>query len=274
MERKTSPRRPPTNAQLEKDIRSRNVAELTVALRALRLPTMRDLFLDIDRQAEQGGWDRLRFLLSLLELETAERSRRRLEDRIRESCLPKGKTFDTFDFSVLPPSVKQPHLKALAASTDWIDKGENLLIFGATGSGKTHLAAAVGYELIHLGRRVMYTSTTKIAQELMAAARDARLPALLAKHDRFDLLVLEDFSYARKEVSDTTPLFELLSDRYERKSIIITANQPFSEWEGIFVDKAIANAAVDRLVHHSAIFNLGSQSFRKKQAIDRAAGKS
>lgn len=269
--KKQSPRRPPGNAQLEKDSHARLYAELTIALRALRLPTMRNLFQDIDRQAEQGGWSRLRFLQALLELEMTERNRRRLEDRLRESSLPKGKTFDTFDFACLQAVVKVPHIKALAASSDWLDKGENLLIFGGTGTGKTHLAAAIGHELVLLGRRVLYASTTKIAQELMAAAREARLPAAISKYDRFDLLILDDFSYAKKEVTNTTPLFELISDRYERKALIVTANQPFAEWEGIFADKAMTSATVDRLVHHAVIFNLGSQSFRRKQAVEKTA---
>lgn len=171
MARKASPRKSNVRRQFEKDSHAHLCAELTLALRALRLPAMRDLFTEIDRQAEQGGWGRLRFLLSLLELEMAERNRRRLEDRLRESNLPKGKTFETFRFDSLPSSLKVPHLKALAASSDWVDKGENILIFGGTGTGKTHLAAAIGHEQIHLGRRVRYLSTSTLAQELMAAAR-------------------------------------------------------------------------------------------------------
>ncbi|MBF0244752.1 MAG: ATP-binding protein [Planctomycetes bacterium] len=263
-----------TRARAQKHETTRLIAEITVALRALRLPTMRGLLEDVTRQAEQGGWCRLRFLLSLLELEQTERERRRTEDRLRESKLPTDKTFSTYDLNWLPGSVCRDRIHALAQSTDWLDRGDNVLLFGGSGSGKSHLASAIGHEMVRSGRRVLSASTSQMAQDLMAAAAEARLPAFLKKLDRFDLLILEDFSYAHKDVSNTAPLFELISERYEHRSIVITANQTFSEWKHIFPDPAMTHAAVDRLVHRAVILNLGSESYRKQQAISRAeAGK-
>ena len=269
MPRKPSSRPPRKHARIQNPETVRLMAEITVALRTLRLPTMRSLLEDVSQQADQEGWCRLRFLLSLLELEQTERGRRRKEDRLRESRLPTDKTFSTYDLNWLPQTVCRDQILALSENADWLEQGDNILLFGGSGSGKSHLASAIGHAMIQNGKRVLSVSTSQMAQDLMAAATEARLPAMLKKLDRFDLLILEDFSYAHKGVSNTAPLFELISERYEYRSLIITANQTFSEWKHIFPDPAMTHAAVDRLVHRAVIFNLGSQSYRKQQAMAR-----
>ena len=144
--------------------------------------------------------------------------------------------------------------------------GQTLTLFGPPGTGKSHLVCALGHALLDRGWRVAFTRTGELVQRLQAARRDLRLPAELAKLDRFDLLILDDVSYVRRDQAETSVLFELIAERYERKSIAITANQPFSAWDQIFPDAAMTLAAVDRLVHHSTIFEMNVESFRRRAA--------
>src|SRR6266481_2636959 len=160
---------------------------------------------------------------------------------------------------------------ALADGDAWHDGGGNLLIFGASGTGKTHLAAAIGSALVDNGQRVLFTRTTDLVQKLQAARRDLALPAMLAKLDRFDALVLDDLGYLRKDQAETAVLFELIAERYERKSLITTCKQPFGEWNPIFPEPAMTVAAIDRLVHHATILALNTESYRRRTALARAA---
>ena len=157
-------------------------------------------------------------------------------------------------------------MTALTEADAWLEQGANLLVFGPPGVGKTHLIAGVGHALLERGKRVYFTRTTDLVQRLQAARRDLRLPAEIAKLDRFDLLLLDDFSYVRRDQTETTVLFELIAERYERKSIALTANQPFSEWHQVFPEPAMTVAAIDRLVHHATILELNVESYRRKAA--------
>jgi len=141
------------------------------------------------------------------------------------------------------------------------------MAFGPPGTGKTHLLAGIGHALIDRGLEVLFVRTGELIQRLQAARRDLRLPAELAKLDRFDLIVLDDFSYAWRDQAETSVLFELIAERYERKSIAITANAPFSAWDDVFPDKAMTVAAVDRLVHHSTILEMNVDSYRRRAAL-------
>ena len=142
---------------------------------------------------------------------------------------------------------------------------------GPSGVGKSHLAAALGTALVDAGRRVLFTRTTDLVQKLQAARRDLCLPATLAKLDRFDCLVLDDLGYARKDQAETTVLFELIAERYERKSLITTCNQPFSAWNEIFPDPTMTVAAIDRLVHHATVLELNTESYRRRAALGKIA---
>jgi len=187
-----------------------------------------------------------------------------------ESGLPHGKTFATLDFAVVP-TIRKAHVMALAEGDAWIEQGGNLLIFGPSGTGKTHLAAAFGTALVDKGKRVLFTRTTDLVQKLQAARRDLALPGTLAKLDRFDVLVLDDLGYIRKDQAETNVLFKLIAERYERKSLITTCNQPFSEWDQIFPDPAMTVAAIDRLVHHATILELNTESYRRRSALATSA---
>ena len=204
-------------------------AKLPMMLTTLRLPTISRLWQEFSEQADREGWGAARFLATLCEHEIVERSARRIARHLEESVLPDGKTFATFDFTAVQ-SLRKAQVMALANGDAWIEQGVNILLFGPSGVGKTHIAAAIGATLIENGKRVLFCRTTDLVQKLQAARRDLALPAALAKLDRFDALVLDDLGYVRKDQAETTILFELIAERYERKSLIATCNQPFSEW--------------------------------------------
>jgi DNA replication protein DnaC len=157
---------------------------------------------------------------------------------------------------------------AMTAGDSWLAKGANVLMFGPPGGGKSHLAAAIGLALIENGWRVLFTRTTDLVQKLQVARRELQLEAAITKLDKFDLLILDDLAYVTKDQAETSVLFELISARYERRSILITANQPFGEWNRIFPDPAMTLAAVDRLVHHATIFEMNVESYRRRTAME------
>ena len=239
-------------------------ARLGLLLGELRLPAIKHIWSRFAERADKEGWPAARFLAVLAELELAERETRRIRRHLIESQLPGGKTLATFDFKVLP-GVPRARVEALAAG-DWIETGANLIAIGNSGAGKTHLLCAIGHALVEAGRRVLYTRTTDLVQKLQAARRDLALEAALARLDRFDLIILDDISYARKDQAETSVLFELIARRYETRSLAIAANQPFSAWDRIFPDPAVTVAAIDRLVHHSTILEVDGDSYRMQHA--------
>ena len=161
----------------------------------------------------------------------------------------------------------------LAQDVGWLERSENLLVFGPSGVGKTHLAAAMGRAMVELGKRVKFSSATTLVQQLQYAKLQLQLPAALTKLDRFDLLIVDDVGYVKKTEAETSVLFELIAHRYERRSLLITANQPFSQWDSIFSDSMMTVAAVDRLVHHALILEIQAESFRKQSALERSKDK-
>lgn len=241
-------------------------ARLPLMLTELRLPTIKRVWNELAAQSNNEGWPAERFLGALLEYEIAEREMRRLVRARNESQLPHGKSLATFDFGAVP-TVSKAQVMALAEGDSWLGQGHNLLAFGPPGVGKTHLIAAIGHALIDRGYRVLFARTGDLVQRLQAARRDLRLPAELGKLDKFDLLILDDLSYVRKDQAETSVLFELIAERYERKSIAITANAPFSAWGEVFPDKAMTVAAVDRLVHHATIMEMNVDSYRRRVAL-------
>jgi DNA replication protein DnaC len=244
-----------------------DAARLPLMLTTLRLPMIGRLWDGFAAQADKEGWGAARFLAALCEHEIADRDRRRIARHLHEAGLPTGKTFATFDFAAVP-TIRKAHVLALAESDTWIDQGANILCFGPSGVGKSHAAAAIGYALIERGKRVLFTRSTDMVQRLQTARRDLALPAFLTKLDRFDAIVLDDLGYARKDQAETAMLFELIAERYERRSLIITCNQPFGEWDRIFPDKAMTVAAIDRLVHHATILEFNAESYRRRAAVE------
>ena len=202
----------------------------------------------------------------------ADRSRRRIERHLAEARLPAGKTLATFDFDSVP-MVSRAQLMALASGDAWLGKGANILLFGPPGGGKSHLSAALGLALVENGRRVLFAQTTDLVQRLQVARRELALESAIAKLDRYDLLILDDIAYVTKDQAETSVLFELIAARYERRSMLITANQPFGEWGKIFPDQAMTLAAIDRLVHHATILEMNVESYRRREALDRKRGR-
>jgi DNA replication protein DnaC len=165
--------------------------------------------------------------------------------------------------------LSKAQVMALVAGDSWLEKGDNLLVFGPPGAGKSHLAAAIGLGLIENGWRVLFARTTDLVQRLQVARRELALEAAIARLDKYHLLILDDLAYVTKDQAETSVLFELISARYERRSTLITANQPFGEWNRIFPDPAMTLAAVDRLVHHATILELNVESYRRRKGPGR-----
>ncbi len=158
----------------------------------------------------------------------------------------------------------------LAQDLGWINQGDNCLIFGPSGVGKTHLATGIARATVELGKRVKFFSATALVQILQQAKLNLNLPGMLSKLDRYDLLVVDDLGYVKKSEAETSVLFELIAHRYERKSLMITANQPFSDWDSIFADSMMTVAAIDRLVHHAVILEIQAESYRQQAALKQA----
>ncbi|MBK6451328.1 MAG: ATP-binding protein [Proteobacteria bacterium] len=204
----------------------------------------------------------------IAEHELAERDRRRVERHLGEAKLLPGKTLENFDFEAVP-MISKAQVSALCAGDGWLENGANLILFGPPGGGKSHLGSAIGLTLIEKGWRVLFARTSDLVQKLQVARRELALEAALASLERFDLLILDDITYVTKDQAETSVLFELISARYERRSMLITANQPFGEWGKIFPDPAMTLAAVDRLVHHATIFEMNVESYRRRAALER-----
>ena len=244
-----------------------DVHALPAMLTALRLPSIQRHWPALAGRADAEGWPASRFLAALAEIELADRDARRIQRHLRESGLPGGKTLATFDFKALA-GVPRARIEALAAG-DWVETGANLIAIGNSGAGKTHVLCAIGHALVEAGRRVLYTRTTDMVQRLQAARRDLALEVALAKLDKFDLIILDDITYAQKDQAESSVLFELIARRYETKSLAIAANQPFSAWGSVFPDQAVTVAAIDRLVHHATILEMNGDSYRRRAAASR-----
>ena len=244
---------------------------LSLMLNELRLPAIKHMWGDFAARADKEGWPAARLLAALAEHEIAERDRRRTERHLAEAKLPAGKTLDTFAFDAVP-MVSKAQVMAMCAGDGWLEQGANLILFGPPGGGKTHLAAAIGLALVENGWRVLFARTSDLVQRLQVARRELALESALAKLDKYHLLVLDDFAYVSRDQAETSALFELISARYERRSMLITANQPFGEWNSIFPDPAMTLAAVDRLVHHATIFEMNVESYRRRTAQARRSG--
>ncbi|WP_033923572.1 IS21-like element helper ATPase IstB [Sphingomonas sp. 37zxx] len=249
---------------------------LTLILNDLRLPAIKHNWPEMAARSDKEGWPAARFLAALAEHEIAEheiaeRDRRRIERHLGEARLPPGKTLDSFAFDAVP-MISRAQIMAICAGDGWLEQGANIILFGPPGGGKSHLAAAIGLALIENGWRVLFARTSDLVQRLQVARRELTLEAAIAKLDKYHLLILDDMAYVTKDQAETSVLFELISARYEQRSMLITANQPFGEWNRIFPDPAMTLAAVDRLVHHATIFEMNVESYRRRTAVQRRAG--
>lgn len=242
-----------------------NTATLPLLLKQLGLPMMLAHFEEQSDVAQKKHATYSEYLMVLSNMEAASRQQKRIARHTKEAKLPAGKTLDGFDFK-LAKSINAAQITALADNAGWVKQANNLVIFGPSGVGKSHLAAAIAYRLIEQGIRCLFFQATVLVQKLQQAKQAYRLPEAIAKLARIPLLILDDIGYVKKDDAETSVLFELIADRYESNSLVITSNQPFGEWDQIFPDNVMAVAAIDRLVHHATIINIEDQSFRKRTA--------
>jgi DNA replication protein DnaC len=245
-----------------------DAARLTLILNELRLPAIKTGWPGFAQTADKEAWPAARFLAALAEHEVAERDRRRIERHLGEARLLPGKTLDSFDFTAVP-MISHAHVMAICAGDAWIGNGANIILIGGPGGGKSHLASAIGLALVENGWRVLFARTSDLVQKLQVARRELALEAAINRLDKYHLQILDDLAYVSKDQAETSVLFELISARYERRSMLITANQPFGEWGKVFPDPAMTLAAVDRLVHHATIFEMNVDSFRRRAAVER-----
>lgn len=240
------------------------LAALVILLRSLKMPTIARHAEEVAQLAEREGWTFVRYLHHLVELEVQERRRRRIERNLRQSELPSDKTLATLKRSRLPTKVAK--MLPTLCEGGFVGRGDNLLAFGRPGRGKTHLVCAIGHELIHRGYRVLFIATYALVQRLLAAKRDLRLEEELGILDSFDAVILDDIGYVQQNRDEMEVLFTFLAERYERRTVMITSNLVFSEWDRIFKDPMTTAAAIDRLVHHSVILEMTGSSIRIEEA--------
>lgn len=231
---------------------------ITSLLASFRLPTAAAEM--TKRLTEAGHEAALTTVRDVLEAEASDRRGRKVERLLKASKLPSSKTASTYDLTVLPLPL-QRQLQQLFAG-NFLDRAVNVLAFGLPGTGKTHAACAIGHQLIHQGRSVLFAPAFKVVQDLLAAKRDLELPKALRKLDSFDLLILDDIGYIKQRPDEVEVLFTLMAERYERRSLMLTSNLVFSEWDQIFQNPMTTAAAIDRLVHHSVILEFNVTSYR------------
>lgn len=225
--------------------------------RTLRMPTAVQIVAETVAVAQNENWSLEAFLSEILEQEMEGRHQRRILRLKKASHLPVEKTLSTFDQERLPLRVRR--LVPQLCSGEFVDRAENLLIFGLPGRGKTHFAAAVGHALVNLGRTVFFTPTYRLVDRLLRARRDLEMESELRRLDRFELLILDDIGYVQQSRDEMEVLFTLLAERYERRSVVITSNLVFSQWDQIFKNPMTTAAAIDRVVHHSIIVEFGKE---------------
>ena len=243
--------------------------QLDGMLLSFHLPSFKKHYMTYARKSELEKMDHVAYLYELSKTEHEDRYNRRTERLMKQAKLPTGKRIENFDLSHVP-SLSPSRISELAAGK-CLDQCENVLIFGNPGTGKTHLAVSLAREWCLRGRQAYFTTAAALVQELLKAKRDLKLNSLLKKLDKFEALIIDDLSYIPQEREETDVLFVLLAERYERRSVVITSNLPFSKWDTIFKDPITAMAAVDRLVHHSTILELNGESYRATAASKRKA---
>ena len=246
------------------------VEKLAALCVAFKLPTLAAQL--GPRFVRQGHDEELALLLELFELEAGDRRERRIERLRRAAKLPPGKTLESLDLARLP--------KPLAAMLRELCRGgflarhDNVLCFGLPGVGKSHAAAAIGHALVEQGHPVLFTSTFRLMQELLIAKRDLKLSRVLHALDAYELLILDDIGYVQQSPEEVEVLFTLMAERYERRSMLITSNLVFSDWNKIFKDPMTTAAAIDRVVHHSVILEFADvKTYRGDAAEKRKAAK-
>jgi len=237
-------------------------------LKELRLATFSQNLDNYQHQAIEKTWSYSEFLSKLCEQELARRFQTRTCKWTREARLPAGKSFATLDFADLPKAVQQS-IHRLKDDHQWALQAGNVLLIGPSGVGKSHIAAALGHHLIERGVRVKWLSAGELVQQLQKAKKELDLMTYMTRLDKYPVLIIDDIGYVKKSDGETQVLFEFIAHRYESGSLIVTSNQPFSQWDQIFPDALMTVAAVDRIIHHASIIEIEGGSYRKKQHLKK-----
>ena len=236
---------------------------LPLMLKELRLPAFGQYYRKYQEQAAENAWSYSQYLAALCEQEVAQRFQSRISNWTREARLPRGKSFSTLSLNDLPQSV-QKQIILLRDDTQWARQADNVLLIGPSGVGKSHVAAALGLHLIEQSIRIKWMPATALVQLLQQAKKELDLMTAMTRLDKYRVLSIDDIGYVRKTDSETQVLFEFIAHRYESGSLIITSNQPFSQWDQIFPDTIMTVAAIDRIIHHATIIEIDSESYRRK----------
>jgi DNA replication protein DnaC len=251
-----------------------NIKPLTESLieqfRSLRLPMFRDHFQATADRAAAEKQSHVEYLAELTSLECQARRESRINRLMTNSRLPLGKTWETFKFDRLPLNVTR-QLESLREGS-FLDRRENVLIFGRPGVGKSHALCALANQLVQQGRSMLLTSCSLLVQQLLIAKRDLRLQKFIKQLSRYEGLMIDDLGYVQQSREEMEVLFTLLAERYERGSVLLTSNLAFSKWDQIFKDAMTTAAAIDRLVHHSVIIELNVSSYRVETAKQTKSG--
>ncbi len=245
-------------------------AELQDALRQLRLPAFAAHHGAQSALAASESWTYDQYLLRLSELELGQRDVRKRQKLLLAARLPREKKLDNFERQRLKRNVERQFAALLDG--EFLKRAENVLVFGSPGGGKTHLLAALGHELVQQGHSVYFTSCVLLVQRLLQAKQDLLLEKELRRLDKYEALIIDDLGYVQQSRAEMEVLFTLLAHRYESRSVLLTSNLVFSQWEQIFKDPMTTAAAIDRLVHHSVILELNLPSYRMEAAQKRSGG--
>jgi DNA replication protein DnaC len=241
---------------------------IDLLLKELKLPAFSRYYQSHQEQALAKGYGHVRYLSGLCEQEAADRYQKRVQKWTREAGLPAGKRFANLNLAEISASVQQ-QIVALKAHTDWAHRAGNVLLIGPSGVGKSHIAAAIACQLIEQNVRVKWFSAVALVQSLQQAKRDLDLMTAMTRLDKYQVLIVDDIGYVKKNDAETQVLFEFIAHRYESGSLIITSNQPFSQWDHIFPDTMMTVAAIDRIIHHATIIEIEGESYRKKQSLKK-----
>jgi DNA replication protein DnaC len=240
---------------------------LNYRLKSLRLPTVLREYGKLAKQAAAEGLDHVQFLARLIELEMIDRERRMIERRIKAAKFPAVKSLDSFDFKAIPALNKMQVLEL--ARCEWVERRENVIALGPSGTGKTHVALGLGLAACQKGLSVGFVTAAALVHELMEARDDRRLLRLQKQMVSHKLLIIDELGFVPLSKTGAELLFELISQRYERGATLITSNLPFDEWTETFGSERLTGALLDRLTHHVNILEMNGESYRLGQSKAR-----